>query len=415
MAQDGSQRVHGHRRRRLLAALAGAPALAMPALRRATAQGAPLRIGVLTDMSTWGKDNGGPGAVWAVREAVKAFDGMVAGRLVEVRVGDHQMSPDLGMTIARRWLDEGIDAITDLENSAVALGVSNLCHQKDRIALVSGAGSSELTNSRCNSRTVFFTYDTYSIAKVTADALSRQGAKTWFFISADYAFGKQLQADATGFIEQAGGKVAGAALHPSGTADFSSFLLQARASEADVVALANTGADCTNALKQAAEFGLARRGQKIAALSMFDTDIMAAGLETAQDTLMATSAWADMNDETRAWAAGYHAAVGLVPTMLQIGDYGVTLHYLKAVRAAGTAEPERVMAKMRELPIEDAFVKGATLRADGRVMRDMHLMRVRKPAEAKPPFGYMELISTVRAEDAFRPPSASACPLLRRI
>lgn len=414
MARMDGQTATATRKRTLMAGLAGAATLAAPALRRATAQGAPIRVGVLTDMSTWGKDNGGPGAVWAVNKAVREFGGSAAGRPVEVRVGDHQMSPDLGMSIARRWLDEGVDAITDLENSAVALGVSNLCHQRDRIALVSGAGSSELTNGRCNNQTVCFTYDTYSISKVAADALARQGARTWFFITADYAFGKQLQADATGFFEAAGGKVVGAAAHPSGTTDFSSLLPQARASKADVVALANTGTDCTNALKQAAEFGVSRGGQRVAALPMFDTDIMAVGLQGAQDTLTVTSAWADMNDETRAWAAGYQAAVGLVPTMLQIGDYGVTLHYLKAVRAAGTAEPGRVMAKMRELPIEDAFVKGAALRMDGRVMRDMHLMRVRKPAEAKPPFGYMELVGTVRAEDAFRPASVSACPLLRK-
>jgi branched-chain amino acid transport system substrate-binding protein len=391
--------------------LGAASALALPAIARA--QAGPIRIGVLTDMSSWGRDNGGPGAVYAVNAAVKEAGGKAAGRPVEVLVGDHKMLPDLGLQIARQWFDEGVHAITDLENSAVGLAVSALAANKDRIALISGSGSSDITNARCNNRTVAFTYDTYSIAKVTANALAKQGAKTWFFIGADYAFGKQLIADATGFIVAGGGKVLGQALHPPGTSDYSALLLEAQSSKADVIALANTGTDCTNALKQAQEFGVARGGQRMATLAMFDTDVVAAGLQVAQNTLMVTSAWGNMSPEARKWTEGYHGATGLMPTMLQLGDYGVVKHYLKAVDAGGTTDSGPVMAKMQALPIQDIFCRQGTLRADGRVMREMYLMRVKTPEQAKLPYDYLELIETVAPEDAFRPAKDSACPLLK--
>lgn len=390
----------------------GAGAAAAWAGRPRAAEG-PVRIGVLTDMSSWGRDNGGPGAVYAVTRAVNDAGGHAAGRPVEVLVGDHKMTPDLGLAIARQWFDMGVDAITDLTNSAVGLAVSALAASKDRIALNSGSGSSDMTNARCNDRTVAFTYDTYSIAKVTADALQKQGARSWYFIGADYAFGKQLIADATGFVEAGGGRVLGQALHPAGTADFSSLLLSAQASKADVIALANTGTDCTNALKQAQEFGVARGGQRMAALAMFDTDVMAAGLEVAQGTLMVTSAWGGMSPEALAWTKGYYMATGLMPTMLQLGDYGVVKHYLKAVEAAGSTDAGLVMEKMRALPIHDVFCRHGTLRADGRVMREMFLMRVKTPAEARLPFDYLQLVQTVPAADAFRPATESACKLLR--
>ena len=258
-----------------------------------------------------------------------------------------------------------------------------------------------------------FTYDTYSIAKVTADALAKQGVRTWFFIGADYAFGRQLIADATGFIVAGGGQVLGSALHPAGTTDFSALLLQAQASKADAIALANTGTDCTNSLKQAQEFGIAAGGQRLATLAMFDTDVLAAGLAVAQNTLMVTSAWGNMSPQALAWTKGYHAATGLPPTMLQLGDYGVVKHYLKAVAAVGGTDAGAVMAKMQALPIEDIFCRHATLRRDGRVMRDMYLVRVKSPADAKLPYDYLDLVSTVPAADAFRPAAQSACGLLR--
>ena len=402
-------------RRSFLGAAAGG-LLSIPALRRAAAQDTrPLRIGVLTDMSSWGRDNGGPGSVYAANAAATELGGEVGGRKVEIVVGDHQMSPDTGLAIARKWIDEGgVDAIADVPNSAIAFGVSGLCKDKDRIALFSGPGSSELTNSRCNDRTVQFTYNTYAVANVVASALSAQGAKTWFFVTADYAFGKQLEQDATTFIQKAGGQVLAHVLHPTGTSDFSALLLQAQASGANVIALANAGQDCTNALKQAQEFGLTQAGQKVAALGMFLTDVNAAGLEVAQNTLYATSAYWDMTPETREWSKGYFAKVGMMPTMLQIGVYGVLLHYLKAVKAANTVDAGSVVAKMQEMPIEDVFVKGAHLRADGQVIRDMYLARVKTPQQSKYPWDYLEIVKTISGDQAFRPASESACSLLRK-
>lgn len=404
----------GIRRRLLLKGAAVAPLLAAPAL-RTKAEPRTLKIGVLTDMSSWGRDNGGPGSVYAANAAAEEFNREVAGRSVEILVGDHRMSPDIGMTIARKWIDaDGVEVIADVPNSAIALAVSGLCKQKNRIALLSGAGSSALTNERCNDRTVQFTYNTYATAKVTTEALAAQGAKTWFFITADYAFGKQLQADATAFIQQTGGKVLGHALHPTGTSDFSSLLLQAQASRADVVALANAGTDCTNALKQANEFGLTRSGQKIVALAMFLSDVHAAGLEIAQNTLFTTAFYWDMNPKAAEWSKRYLAQVRLMPTMLQIGVYGAVRHYLRAVQAAGTSDAGAVMAKMQELPITDIFETNAKLRADGQVIRNMYLARVKTPKESKGPWDYLQFVRTVSGAEAFRPASESACPLLKQ-
>jgi branched-chain amino acid transport system substrate-binding protein len=402
----------GARRRTLLQA---APLLALPFIRRSNAQQRPLRIGVLTDMSSWGRDNGGPGSVYSANAAAQEFKGEVLGRKIEILVGDHKESPDLGMTIARNWFDEGgVDAIADVPNSAIALAVSGLCKDKNRIALLSAPGSSELTNARCNDRTVQFTYNTYATAKVTTSALMAEGAKSWFFITADYAFGKQLQADATNFIQQAGGKVLGSAVHPTGSSDFSALLLQAQSSGADVLALANAGTDCTNTLKQAAEFGLTQGGMKVAGLGMFLTDVHAAGLQVAQNTRYTTAFYWDMNPQAAEWSKGYLAQVGMMPTMLQIGVYGAVRHYLKAVAAAKATDAGPVMAKMQELPIQDIFTKEAKLRGDGQVIRDMFLARVKTPQQSKGPWDYLEIVRTVRGEDAYRPPAASACPLLKK-
>ena len=397
-------------RRAMLGAAAAVPFVAD----RARAAGEPVRIGVLTDMSSWGRDNGGPGSVYAAQAAINEAGGTVAGRPVELLVGDHKMIPDVGMTIARKWFDEmGVHAITDLENSAVALGVSDLAKQKDRIALMTGPGASDISNSRCNDREVQFTYDTYALGKVMAKAISAQGAKTWFFITADYAYGKTLEADTTTFLQQAGGKVLGHAVHPSGTADFSALLLQAKASGADVIAFANTGADCTNCLKQAQEFGLTTGGTRVVGLSMFLTDVHAAGLEVAGGAYMTVSDYWDMTPETATWSRAYLAKVGLMPTMLQTGCYGAVRHYLKAVNAAGSTEAGAVMAKMRELPIEDMFTKRAVLRLDGRVERDMYLAQVKTPAQSKGAWDYLRIVQTVPGADCTRPAAESVCPLFK--
>ncbi len=401
-------------RRTALAGLA-AGGLAMPWVRRATAQTAPLRIGMMSDLSSWGRDNGGAGAVYAAQQAAREFNNTVAGRPVEILIGDHQMSPDIGMTIARKWIDQdNVQAIADVPNSAIAFAVQSLLKEKDRVGLFSGPGSSELTNSRCNDRTASFTYNTYATAKVVTTALASQGVKSWFFIAADYAFGKQLQADATTFIQQAGGKVVGGALHPTGLTDFSSLLLQAQASGADVIALCNTGSDCTNALKQANEFGIVKSGRRMAALGMFLSDVKAAGLEVTQGTVYATSAYWAMSDATKAWCKPYFDKVGMMPTMLQIGTYTAVRHYLEAVAAANSIDAGIVMAKMRELPVTDAFVQGARLREDGMVIRDMYLAKVKSPAESKYPWDYLDIVQTVKGEDAYRPASQSSCPLLKK-
>lgn len=402
--------------RRSLVSLAAAAPLAMPAIVRAqgSTQGAPLRIGVLTDMSSWGRDNGGPGSVYAANQAVREVGGSAAGRKIEVLVGDHKMTPDLGIQIARRWFDDGVEAVADCPHSAIALGVSALAAERDRLALFSGPGSSDITNARCNARTVQFTYDTYATSKVVTTALMGQGARTFYFVTVDYAFGKSLQADATAFIQAGGGRVVGSATHPAGTTDYAALLLDAKASGADVIALCNTGQDCTNALKQATEFGLSRGGQRMAALGMFLTDVHGAGLGITQNTLFATADYWDMNPETREWSKGYLAAAGQMPTMLQSGTYGVVLHYLRAVQAAGSVDAGRVMAQMQAQPVDNIFVRNASLRADGRVLRGMYLARVKTPEQSKGPWDYLELVREVRAEDAVRPASESACPLLRK-
>jgi branched-chain amino acid transport system substrate-binding protein len=242
----------------------------------------------------------------------------------------------------------------------------------------------------------------------------KEGAKSWFFVTADYAFGHQLEADATHFIKQAGGTVLGSVRHPTNTADFSSFVLQAQSSKADVVAFANAGQDTDNAIKQAGEFGLVQGGQKLVGLLMFDTDVHAIGLKAAQGTYMTTASYWNMNDATRAWSKKFFARVHMMPTMIQTGVYGAVLHYLKAIKAAGTDDPQKVMAKMRKLPIEDTFVHGGYLRADGRVIRDMYLAKVKSPAESKEPWDYLDIVKTVKGEDAFRPISESKCPLLKK-
>jgi branched-chain amino acid transport system substrate-binding protein len=373
-----------------------------------------LRIGVLTDLTNWGRDNSGPGSVEAAKMAVEEFGPTVIGKTIEIVSADHQMKADVGVQIARMWFDkDNVSAIVDVPNSAVAIAIHNLAREKNRILLLSGPGSSAITDELCSPNTVQFTYDTYALAKVTASEMTREGARTWFFVSADYAFGKQLEKDAARFITENGGKVIGDVRHPTNTSDFSSFVLQAQASNADVVALANAGQDTDNAIKQAGEFGLVKGGQKVVGLLMFVSDVHAIGLAAAQGTYLTTASYWDMDDATRAWSKKFFAGAHAMPTMIQSGVYGSVLHYLKAVKAAGTDDPAKVMEKMRELPIEDAFVHGGRLRKDGRVIRDMYLAKVKSPEESKGPWDYLQIVRTVKGEDAFRPISESNCPLLK--
>ena len=374
-----------------------------------------VRIGVLTDLSSWGRDNSGPGSVEAARMAVEEFGPIVLGKPIEIVSADHQMKTDVGTQIVRDWFDNGkVDAVADIPNSGVAIAVHNMVRERNKIALLSGPGASSLTNELCSPNTVHFTYDTYALSKVTADAVIKEGGKSWFFVTADYAFGHQLEADATHFIKERGGTVLGSVRHPTNTADFSSFALQAQSSKADVVAFANAGQDTDNAIKQSGEFGLVQGGQKLVGLLMFDTDVHAIGLQSAQGTYMTTASYWNMDGKTRAWSKKIYERTKVMPTMIHTGVYGSVLHYLKAIRAAGTDDPAKVMAKMRELPIEDVFVHGGKLREDGRVIRDMYLAKVKTPAQSKEPWDYLEIVKTVKGEDAFRPVAESKCPLLHQ-
>jgi branched-chain amino acid transport system substrate-binding protein len=394
--------------------LASAIAIAMPQLASAQISDDVVRIGVLTDLSSWGRDNSGPGSE-AAKMAVEEFGPTVLGKPIEIISADHQMKVDVGTQIAREWFDNGkVDAVADIPNSGIAIAVHNLVRDRNKIALLSGPGASSLTDELCSPNTVQFAYDTYALSKVTASAVINEGGKSWFFITADYAFGQQLEKDATRFIKQLGGTVLGSVRHPTNTADFSSFALQAQGSKADVVAFANAGQDTDNSIKQAGEFGLVNGGQKLVGLLMFDTDVHAIGLEAAQGTYMTTASYWNMDDKTRAWSKTFFARTNVMPTMIHTGVYGSVLHYLKAIKAAGTDDPQKVMAKMRELPIEDVFVHGGRLREDGRVIRDMYLARVKKPSESKEPWDTLEIVKTVKGDDAYRPVAESKCPLLKK-
>lgn len=374
-----------------------------------------VKIGVLTDLSSWGRDNSGPGSVVAAQMAVEEFGPTVLGKKIEIVSADHQMKTDIGVQIAREWFDKDkVDAVADIPNSGIAIAIHNLARERNKIALLSGPGASSLTNELCSPNTVHFSYDTYALSKVTTSAVMNEGGKSWFFVTADYAFGHQLEKDATEFINKLGGKVLGGVRHPTNTADFSSFILQAQSSKADVVAFANAGQDTDNAIKQSGEFGLVQGGQKLVGLLMFDTDVHAVGLKAAQGTYMTTASYWNMDDKTRAWSKKFYARTKVMPTMIHTGVYGSVLHYLKAIKAAGTDDPAKVMAKMRELPIDDVFVHGGKLRKDGRVIRDMYLARVKKPSESKEPWDYLDIVKTIKGEDAFRPVSESKCPLLKQ-
>ncbi|TWC07294.1 branched-chain amino acid transport system substrate-binding protein [Bradyrhizobium macuxiense] len=374
-----------------------------------------VRIGVLTDLSSWGRDNSGPGSVEAAKMAVEEFGPTVLGKPIEIVSADHQMKTDVGLQIARDWFDNGkVDAIADIPNSGIAIAIHNMVKERNKIALLSGPGASSLTDELCSPNTVHFAYDTYALSKVTASAMVKEGGKSWFFVTADYAFGQQLEKDAVRFIKEQDGKVLGSVRHPTNTADFSSFVLQAQNSKADVVAFANAGQDTDNAIKQSGEFGLVQGGQKLVGLLMFDTDVHAIGLQSAQGTYMTTASYWNMDEKTRAWSKKFFARTKVMPTMIHTGVYGSVLHYLKAIQAAGTDDPAKVMAKMRELPIEDTFVHGGKLREDGRVIRDMYLARVKKPSESKEPWDYLDIVKTVKGEDAYRPVSESKCQLLKK-
>jgi branched-chain amino acid transport system substrate-binding protein len=373
---------------------------------------AQVKIGVLSDMNSLYADITGKGTGAAARMAVEDF-GPVLGKPVEIVTADHQNKADVAVNIARNWYDnEGVDMITDGGSSAVALAVEEISRQKQKLVLFNGPASSDITGKNCSPYAAHWNYDTYALSHVTGSAIVKSGGKSWFFIGADYAFGHALERDTAEVVEAEGGKVLGAVYAPINTSDFSSFLLQAQASKSEIVGLANAGGDATNAIKQGAEFGITRGGQKFAALLMFITDVHALGLKTAQGLQFTTAFYWDQNDETRAFSQRFIKEIGHMPTMVQAGVYSATLHYLKAVKALGSKDPLKVMEKMRETPINDFMTHNGQLRIDGRVLRDMYLVQVKKPEESKGPWDYATIVQTVPGDKAYRPLDKGGCPLV---
>jgi branched-chain amino acid transport system substrate-binding protein len=370
-----------------------------------------VKIAVLDDMSGLYADLTGPGGVIAVRMAVEDFGGKVLDKPIEVLSADHQNKADVAASAGRKWYDvDKVDMITGLGNSAVALAIQQLTRENNRINIVSGAASTDLTGKSCSPNGVHWTYDTYALAKGTGTAVVQSGGDSWFFLTADYAFGHSLEANTSAIVKAAGGKVLGAARHPLNTADFSSFLLQAQGSGAKIIGLANAGGDTINSIKQAGEFGIIKN-QKLAGMLVMITDVHGVGLRAAQGLLFTEAFYWDQNDETRAWSKRFMERHKNAPTMIQAGMYGATMHYLKAIQAAGTDEAKAVMTKMREMPISDFMTKNGKIRADGRVIRDMYLLQVKSPEESKGPWDYMKVISTIPGDQAFRPLAEGGCPM----
>ena len=397
------------------AAWAGGIGILGPALAQATppVSGDVVRIGVLSDMTGPSADSSGPGAIVAVRMAVEDFGGTVLGRPIEIVSADHMNKADVGASIARRWYDEGVDVIVDLTNSAVSLAVQDLARQKKRLALHVSPASSDLTGRACSPFGLHWTYDTYALASGTAAAVTKAGGDRWFFLTTDYAFGHAFARDAQEVVKRLGGTVAGEVRHPLNSPDFSSYILQAQASGAKVVGLANGSGDTINSIKQAREFGLTQSGQKLAALLLFISDVNAIGLEAAQGVMLTEAFYWDQTDETRAFSKRFAERFGgRKPSMLQAGDYTAVMHYLRAIEKAGTDDAESVMASMKALPISDFMTKRGWVREDGRVMRDMYLYQVKSPAESKGPWDYYKLLATIPPEEAFRPLDKGNCPFI---
>jgi branched-chain amino acid transport system substrate-binding protein len=387
-------------------------ALATPAA--AEISNGTVKIGVLTDMSGPYADNVGAGSVLAAKMAAEDFGGKAAGMPVEVISADHQNKADIGLALARKWYDtEGVDTITEVVSSGVALAVQQLSREKDKAFLATGPGTPDLTGKACSPVGIHWAYDNYALANVATAPLVQKGLKSWYFLTADYSFGQALEAEATKVITANGGKVLGSSKHPLNSADFSSFLLQAQASKAQVVGLANAGVDMTNSLKQANEFGLTSGGQSIAALLVNLPDIHALGLASAKGLIFADSFYWDANDKTREWGKRFMARFnGKAPGSLQAAVYGAVTHYLKAVDATRSDAGSVVVAEMKKQPINDFYTTNASIREDGRVIRDMYLLQVKEPAESKYPWDYYKILDTVTGDKAFRPLKNGNCPLV---
>jgi branched-chain amino acid transport system substrate-binding protein len=374
-----------------------------------------VKIGLLEDMSSIYADITGVNAVAAAKMAVEDFGGTVLGKPIEIVSADHQNKADIASATTREWFDtQHVDAILDVAASATALAAIEVAKVKNKIIVVSGPGSTRITNEACTPISIHYTYDNYALSHGTGAAMVKSGYDSWFFLTADYAFGHDLENVTAAVVKGGGGQVLGSVRVPINTLDFSSALVQAQASKAKVVGLANAGADTTNAIKQAAEFGIVRGGQKLAGLLIFINDVNTLGLQAAQGMLLTNAFYWDRNEESRAWAQRYFQRVGKMPNMVQAGIYSSTMHYLKAVAAAGTDETQAVMDKMRSTPINDFFAKDGKIREDGRMVHEMYLYEVKKPEESKGAWDYYKLVATIPAEAAFQPLSESKCPLVKK-
>lgn len=374
-----------------------------------------IKIGVLNDMSGLYADIAGPGSVTAARMAVEDFGAAAKGMKVEIVGADHQNKPDVGSTVARTWIDvDKVDAIADVPTSSVALAINQIVRDKNKVFLNSGAATSDLTGKACSPNTIHWTYDTWMLANGTGSAIARTGGDSWFFLTADYAFGHALERDTEAAVLKAGGKVLGKVRHPFPGQDFSSFLLQAQASKAKVIALANAGGDTINSIKQAAEFGITRGGQNLAGMLMFITDVHALGLNTAQGLIFTETFYWDLNDQTRAWSRKFaERNGGKYPSMVQAGVYASVLHYLKAVEAAKTDDGLKVVEQMKKMPTDDPLFGKGTIRQDGRKIHPAYLVEVKKPSESKGPYDYYKIRATIPADQAFRPLADGGCPLVK--
>jgi len=387
---------------------------AMPVQAQDKISGGVVKIGVLTDLSGLYMGNVGPGSVLASKLAIEEFGGKVAGKPIELVVADHLNKADVAAARAREWIDrDGVDVVTELGNSAVALAVMNIAADKNRMTMATGAGASRITGADCKATNVMWVYDTYALAKVGTLPLVQAGAKKWYFITADYAFGHSLEGDGMRFIKEGGGSVVGSSRYPFPGNDFSSFLISAQSSGADAVAFASAGGDLQNEIKQANEFGLGKK-QKLVAMLMSIADVHGVGLQAAQGMNFAETFYWDLDDETRKFSKRFFNEMGKMPTALQAGQYSAVLNYLRAVEKSGSDDVADVMKTLREMPIQDAFARNAKLRADGKLIHDTYLVSVKSPAESKAPWDYYKIVKTVSGEDSFNPLSESQCPLVKR-
>ncbi|HEX9466653.1 MAG TPA: ABC transporter substrate-binding protein [Alphaproteobacteria bacterium] len=374
-----------------------------------------IRIGVLNDMSSVYAASGGMGSVEAAKLAAEEFGNKIGDTPIEVIYADHQNKPDVGAGIAREWFDQNkVDAIVDLPNSGVALAVIEVARQRNRVAIVSGGGSSDITGKACSPTSAHWTYDTYATAAGSAKAMLDRGGNTWFFITADYAFGHALERDVSAQVTKLGGKVLGGVKAPLNTADYGSFLLQAQAAKPKVLALATGGNDTGNAIKQAYEFGLPQSGIQMIGLQSVITDVHAVGLPLTKGLLETTAFYWDRTPESRAWSKRYFARTKAMPTMMQAGVYSATRHYLQAIKDAGHDDGLTAMQKMKATPVRDMFADNGTLREDGRMVHDMYLLQVKAPDESKEPWDYYKVVATLPGDGVFRPLSDSECPLIKK-